>query len=96
MHTVPRGYCSRSAPFLTPKHPTSVAPYFSSPGLALSLGPSAAGPCLPPVLDGTFILSWLHPPDGESSDEAPTTAWCPPVMGTALPVLQGASRALRQ
>ena len=96
MHTVPHGYCSRSAPFLTPKHPNNIVPYFSSPGFAVSSGSSAAGFCLPPVLDGSFILSWPHPPDGESSNEAPTTAWCPPVIITALPVLQGALCALRQ
>ena len=95
MDTVPRGYCSRSAPFLTPKHPTNVAPYFSSPGLALTLVPCcrllpSTGP------EGAFILAWPRPPDSESRDEAATAAWCPPVRGRALPVSQGASRAWRQ
>lgn len=92
MDTVPCGYCSRSAPFLTPKHPTHVAPYFSSPGLALTLGSVLQAPAFHRS-EGAFILTWPRPPDGKSRDEAATAAWCPPVRGRALPVSQGASRA---
>lgn len=77
MHTLSRGYCSGSAPFfLTPKLPANAAPHFNSPAWAPILGPSAAGSCLPPVHECTFILTWPHPPDGEqNSDKTTTQAW---------------------
>lgn len=77
------GHCSlwlllKISPFLTPKRPTNVAPYFSSPGLALTLSSVLQAPAFHRSR-GAFILTWPRPPDGKSRDEAATAAWCPPV-----------------